>query len=323
MKGYILFLITLLTTLSCSRTDKNQLNTEQNSEINSKNIIEKTLQNIKHYPKEPRYVIYHTNGMCNFEIFINDIKVVKSFNNESFSAGNEINPYLNGKTNTLKVVLYPQEESGKLDSQVEFGVKIESYENTDMLSVAKQQDNLFVYTAPKDKDRLFIDAGKDRFEETKTFKLSNVPYTICGWKDSQDLRNFDKKILEAKVLEAYKLIQGAFKAKDMDKIARFSYNKIKDQAVSQYFDKDQVQEGWDEITSIAEAENLEFMPLNSYELVFYGDGKLVGLKSTKKDKGFTEASALLCKFKKDGTQSGAELDYLLHLPRGKTEFEIY
>lgn len=323
MKRYILLLTILLTTLSCSQTSNNQLNMKQNSEINSKNIIEKTLQNVKHYPKEPKYVIYHTNGMCNFEIFINDIKVTKSFNNESFSTGNEINPYLTGNTNTLKVVLYPREDLGKLDTQTEFDVKVESYENTDKLSAEKQQDNLFVYNAPKDKDKLFKEAGKDRFEETKTFKLSNVPFTIEGWKDSQDLRNFDKKILEAKVLEAYKMIEAAFKAKDLDKIAQFSYSKIKDQAVAQYFDKDEVQEGWDELISIAKAENLEFMPLSNYELVFYGDGKLVGLKSIKKDKGFRGASALLCKFKKDGSWTGAELDYLLHIPKGKTEFEIY
>ncbi|PIF46913.1 hypothetical protein CLU96_3959 [Chryseobacterium sp. 52] len=296
---------------------------KQNSEINSKNIIEKTLQHIKHYSQEPRYVIYHTNGMCNFEIFINDIKVTKSFNNESFSTGNEINPYLTGNSNTLKVVLYPREDLGKLDGQTEFDVKVESYENTDKLSAEKQQDNLFVYQAPKDNDKLFKHAGENRFEETKTFKLSNVPYTIDGWKSSQDLRNFDAKILEAKVLEAYKMIQAAFKAKDMDKIAQFSYNKIKDQAVSQYFDKDEVQEGWEELTSIAKAESLEFMPLDHYELVFYGDGRLVGLKSIKKDKGFRGASALLCKFKKEGSWSGAELDYLLHIPKGKTEFEIY
>ncbi|WP_157263066.1 hypothetical protein [Pedobacter steynii] len=322
MKRSILSLVILFTTLSCSQISNSQLNTKQDSEINSKNIIEKILQNIRHYPKESKYVISHTNGMCNFEIFINDVKVTKSFNNESFSSGNEINPYLTGNTNTLKVVLYPREDLEKLDGQTEFDVKVESYENTERLSAEKQQNDLFVYNAPKDKDNLFKDAGKGRFEETKTFKLSNVPYTI-SWKDSQDLKNFDKKILEAKILEAYKMIQEAFKAKDMDKIAQFSYRKMKDQAVSQYFDKDEVQEGWDELTSIAKAESLEFMPLEHYELVFYGDGKLVGLKSTKKDKGFRGASALLCKFKKGGSLTGAELDYLLHIPKGKTEFEIY
>ena len=50
---------------------------------------------------------------------------------------------------------------------------------------------------------------------------------------------------------------------------------------------------------------------------------LVGLKSKKKDKGFQGASALLCKFKRERKWVGVELDYLLHIPKGKTEFEIY
>ena len=29
------------------------------------------------------------------------------------------------------------------------------------------------------------------------------------------------------------------------------------------------------------------------------------------------------KFKREGKWVGAELDYLLHIPKGKTEFEIY
>ena len=98
---------------------------------------------------------------------------------------------------------------------------------------------------------------------------------------------------------------------------------MKDQAIAQYFDEEEVQEGWEELISIAGADNLEFFPLENYELVFYGEGRLVGLKSKKKDKGFRGASALLCKFKREGKWVGAELDYLLHIPQGETEFKVY
>lgn len=323
MKKYILLLTIINIILGCSASSNNPVNLKQNPEINSENIIVKVLQHVKHYPKEPRYVIYHTNGMCNFEIFVNDRKVVKSFNNESFSTGNEINPYLLDGTNTLKVVLYPREDQGKFNDQTVFDLKVESYENTDRFSVEKQQDSLFVYSNPKNKDHLFEGSGKERFEEIMNFKLAEVPYRINGWKDSQDLRDFDKKILEAKVLEAYKMIQSAFKAKDLDKIARFSYNKIKDQAISQYFDQDEVQDAWEKLTNIVHAENLTFIPIDHYELVFYGDGKLIGLKSTKREKGYREASALMYTSNKNEKLIESELDYLLHIPKGKTAFEIY
>ena len=267
--------------------------------------------------------MHYFNGVCNFEIYINDFKVVKSFNNESFKTSERINPFLLSKNNQLKIILYPRDSVNKLNLQAGLDLKVNSYENTDRFSIEKQQSNLFIYQTPEDENGFFKYAGKEYFEQTVAFTLPDVPYKIEGWKDSQDLRNFDKKLLEQKVLQAYQMIQKSFKERDLDKIAQFSYNKMKDQAIAQYFDEEEVQEGWEELISIAGGDNLEFFPLENYELVFYREGRLVGLKSKKKDKGFRGASALLCKFKREGKWVGAELDYLLHIPKGKTEFEIY
>ena len=315
----ILACVVLLAFQSCS--SPTPLN--QNPNITADNLVEEIVKQVKHYPSEPQYVMHYFNGVCNFEIYINDFKVVKSFNNESFKTSERINPFLLSKNNQLKIILYPRDSVNKLNLQAGLDLKVNSYENTDRFSIEKQQSNLFIYQTPEDENGFFKYAGKEYFEQTVAFTLPDVPYKIEGWKDSQDLRNFDKKLLEQKVLQAYQMIQKSFKERDLDKIAQFSYNKMKDQAIAQYFDEEEVQEGWEELISIAGGDNLEFFPLENYELVFYGEGRLVGLKSKKKDKGFRGASALLCKFKREGKWVGAELDYLLHIPKGKTEFEIY
>ena len=319
MKKAVLTLFLLLSLQSCSQ--KTMIT--QNPNITADNLVEEIAKQVKHYPSEPQYVMHYFNGVCNFEIYINDLKIVKSFNNESFKTSERINPFLLSKNNQLKIILYPRDSVNKLDLQAGLNLKVNSYENTDRFSIEKQQSNLFIYQTPEDENGFFKYAGKEYFEQTVTFTLPEVPYKIEGWKDSQDLRNFDKKLLEQKVLQAYQMIQKSFKERDLDKIAQFSYNKMKDQAIAQYFDEEEVQEGWKELISIAGADNLEFYPLENYELVFYGEGRLVGLKSKKKDKGFRGSSALLCKFKREGKWVGAELDYLLHIPKGKTEFEIY
>ena len=319
MKKAVLTLFLLLSLQSCSQ--KTMIT--QNPNITADNLVEEIAKQVKHYPSEPQYVMHYFNWVCNFEIYINDFKVVKSFNNESFKTSERINPFLLSKNNQLKIILYPRDSVNKLNLQAGLDLKVNSYENTDRFSIEKQQSNLFIYQTPEDENGFFKYAGKEYFEQTVTFTLPEVPYKIEGWKDSQDLRNFDKKLLEQKVLQAYQMIQKSFKERDLDKIAQFSYNKMKDQAIAQYFDEEEVQEGWEELISIAGADNLEFFPLENYELVFYGEGRLVGLKSKKKDKGFRGASALLCKFKREGKSVGAELDYLLHIPKGKTEFEIY
>ena len=315
----VLACVALLTFQSCSQPTP----VNQNPNITADNLVEEIAKQVKHYPSEPQYVMHYFNGVCNFEIYINDFKVVKSFNNESFKTSERINPFLLSKNNQLKIIFYPRDSVNKLNLQAGLDLKVNSYENTDRFSIEKQQSNLFIYQTPEDENGFFKYAGKEYFEQTVAFTLPDVPYKIEGWKDSQDLRNFDKKLLEQKVLQAYQMIQKSFKERDLDKIAQFSYNKMKDQAIAQYFDEEEVQEGWEELISIAGADNLEFFPLENYELVFYGEGRLVGLKSKKKDKGFRGASALLCKFKREGKWVGAELDYLLHIPKGKTEFEIY
>ena len=319
MKKAVLTLFLLLSLQSCSQ--KTMIT--QNPNITADNLVEEIAKQVKHYPSEPQYVMHYFNGVCNFEIYINDFKVVKSFNNESFKTSERINPFLLSKNNQLKIIFYPRDSVNKLNLQAGLDLKVNSYENTDRFSIEKQQSNLFIYQTPEDENGFFKYAGKEYFEQTVAFTLPDVPYKIEGWKDSQDLRNFDKKLLEQKVLQAYQMIQKSFKERDLDKIAQFSYNKMKDQAIAQYFDEEEVQEGWEELISIAGADNLEFFPLENYELVFYGEGRLVGLKSKKKDKGFRGSSALLCKFKREGKWVGAELDYLLHIPKGETEFEIY
>ena len=319
LHNIVLACVALLTFQSCSQPTP----VNQNPNITADNLAEEIAKQVKHYPSEPQYVMHYFNGVCNFEIYINDFKVVKSFNNESFKTSERINPFLLSKNNQLKIILYPRDSVNKLNLQAGLDLKVNSYENTDRFSIEKQQSNLFIYQTPEDENGFFKYAGKEYFEQTVAFTLPDVPYEIEGWKDSQDLRNFDKKLLEQKVLQAYQMIQKSFKERDLDKIAQFSYNKMKDQAIAQYFDEEEVQEGWEELISIAGGDNLEFFPLENYELVFYGEGRLVGLKSKKKDKGFRGASALLCKFKREGKWVGAELDYLLHIPKGKTEFEIY
>ena len=319
MKHIIFTLLVLTAFYSCSQPAP----VNQNPNITANNLVEEIAKQVSHYNYEPIYQVDFEFGHCYIELYINDILAYKNYG-KGGSSSFTINPYLlNFSNQTIKLRMYATEEFGEFLNNSAVKLGIGSYDNQNKFSIEKQQSNLFIYQTPEDENGFFKYAGKEYFEQTVTFTLPEVPYKIEGWKDSQDLRNFDKKLLEQKVLQAYQMIQKSFKERDLDKIAQFSYNKMKDQAIAQYFDEEEVQEGWEELISIAGADNLEFFPLENYELVFYGEGRLVGLKSKKKDKGFRGASALLCKFKREGKSVGAELDYLLHIPKGKTEFEIY
>ena len=320
MKKAVLTLFLLLSLQSCSQ--KTMIT--QNPNITANNLVEEIAKQVSHYNYEPIYEVYFEFGYCYIELYINDILAYKNYGEGGGSSSFTINPYLlNFSNQTIKLRMYAREEFGEFLNNSAVKLGIGSYDNQNEFAIEKRQSNLFIYQTPEDENGFFKYAGKEYFEQTVTFTLPEVPYKIEGWKDSQDLRNFDKKLLEQKVLQAYQMIQKSFKERDLDGIAQFSFNGMKDLAIAQYFDEEEVQEGWEELIAIAGADNLEFYPLENYELVFYGEGRLVGLKSKKKDKGFRGASALLCKFKREGKWVGAELDYLLHIPKGKTEFEIY
>lgn len=294
----------------------------QNENITANNIVEEVTKHVKHFPEEPIYLFTYTNA-SNFEVLVNDMLAHKYYGNESQSTAFDINPFLNTGTNkvTVKTIAFDHKDS--LGNYGVFEFKTDSYDNLAPDNPAKNREGLFTYLGPRREGDFFLYPEKKSFEETVSFTLPDVPYKVVGWRDSEDLTKMDKDILIKNVVTAYQDIAKAYQNKDYDRIAQFSYSKFRDQAISMYFSKQQVQEGWEELIGIAKADDLKFMPLENYKLVFYGDGKLVGLRSTKKEKGFREASALLCTFKIEGHQSGAELDYLLHIPKGKTQFEVY
>ena len=319
MKHIIFTLLVLTAFQSCSQPTP----VNQNPNITANNLVEEIAKQVSHYNYEPIYKVYFEFGYCYIELYINDILAYKNYGEGGGSSSFTINPYLlNFSNQTIKLRMYAREEFGEFLNNSAVKLGIGSYDNQNEFAIEKRQSNLFIYQTPEDENGFFKYAGKEYFEQTVAFTLPDVPYKIEGWKDSQDLRNFDKKLLEQKVLQAYQMIQKSFKERDLDKIAQFSYNKMKDQAIAQYFDEEEVQEGWEELISIAGADNLEFYPLENYELVFYGEGRLVGLKSKKKD-SFEGASALMCKFKRKGKWVEAKLDYLLHIPKGETEFKVY
>ena len=314
----VLACVALLIFQSCSQPTP----VNQNPNITADNLVEEIAKQVKSYNYEPIYQVDFEFGHCYIELYINDILAYKNYV-EGGTSSFAINPYiLNLPIQKINLKMYPTNELGKFLNNSVVRLGIGSYDNQNKFSIEKQQSNLFIYQTPEDENGFFKYAGKEYFEQTVAFTLPEVPYKIEGWKDSQDLRNFDKKLLEQKVLQAYQMIQKSFKERDLDGIAQFSFNGMKDLAIAQYFDEEEVQEGWEKLISIAGADNLEFYPLENYELVFYGEGRLVGLKSKKKD-SFQGASALLCKFKRKGKWVEAKLDYLLHIPKGETEFKVY
>ena len=176
----------------------------QNPNITANNLVEEIAKQVSHYNYEPIYQVDFEFGHCYIELYINDILAYKNYG-EGGSSSFTINPYLlNFSNQMIKLKMYATEEFGEFLNNSAVKLGIGSYDNQNEFAIEKRQSNLFIYQTPEDENGFFKYAGKEYFEQTATFTLPEVPYKIEGWKDSQDLRNFDKKLLEQKY---YKLIK--------------------------------------------------------------------------------------------------------------------
>ena len=307
--------------IGLSACSQNQKQIMQNPQITADNIVEEISKQVKYYDYEPVYQIEFTINHCYAEILVNDILIYKSYEEEGESTTESINYSILSKGDQrITIKMYATEQNKKFINNSGVDVEIGSYDNK--IKYSDKGKDIFQYSTKKDKDGIFIATGKTFYEETVTFNLSDVPYHNSGWRESQDLRRMNSAELEKKVIGYYQEMQNAIKNKDLDKIARMSYNKLRDQFVSEYATREDIQEAWDEIVEVVNMDK-ELFPLDDYEMVFYGDGKLVGLRSKKMDKKFRGTSALFMKIKKDGQTLGTEFYHLLHIPKGKTEFEVY
>ena len=311
---YLLFFFLGISLSACSQKKEIM----QNPNITANNIVEEITKRVNHYDYEPLYLINYNINNSYYELLINDIPVSNNFDKgyESLGTADEINPYILKKGDqTITINLYSIEET---ELGINSGVELElSCVNNKIKYSDTGQRNLFNYKSQpiKDKQSAIIKTS---------FKIENIPYQNIGWSESHDLRMMDKIELKKKVISYYKYIQEIIQKKDVDKVAQISYNKLIDQSVSQYLTRDEIQEMWEEFSTVINSEAIEFFPNDECELMFYGDGKLVGLKhSPIKNNKLRGTSGFICKYKENGKWKGFDFSYLLHIPKGKTEFEVY
>jgi hypothetical protein len=87
--------------------------------------------------------------------------------------------------------------------------------------------------------------------------------------------------------------------------------------ISEYRDKDYIQEGWDEFKEPYNS-TYKILPLLPYKMVFYGDGKMVALVTTSIDVRYRSKSTLYGEYiDKDGDESFNFIRTFLYLPEGK------
>ena len=288
---------------------------------NAQNTGEMKIQQIP-LEKQITYMIDITTNIPVI-VYVNDIKASEL--NMPLGTAIDLNPYVlkNGKCK-IKLQIFPLFRRGDTLVTVEnimrcnlfFGSYIRNKETDEILNY--KADVALPIVAPK------VDVPY--FEQEWDVELTELPYELEGWSKGQDLRKWDKKELEKKVVAYYQKLWRILNNGEGERY--MDLWKQADQELMFYdyeTDYDSIYKEESEEIKKNCTDNMIY--LEDYEMKLYAEGKLVCLERKTHTREFNNYSPLDIKgwspLIRKGRKSGAA-DYpvKLYLPEGSNEFVI-
>ena len=259
------------------------------------------------------------------ELYINDILAVSR--SRGSNAAIDINPYVlkNGKYK-IKLRLLPYwhlNETTVSKSDIEnarlfFGSYIRNKETDEILNY--KADVALPIVAPKE--------DVPYFEQEWEVELTELPYELEGWSKGQDLRKWDKKELEKKVVAFHQKIRKILNDGNSEEWMKLIQKRFDEVCIFDYLSEKRIEKDLEEIKEdVEEYSKGTMIPLEDYELKLYAEGKLVTLERKTHTKEFNNYSPLDIKgwsplISKGTTYGAAPYPILLYLPQGSDEFVI-
>ena len=256
-------------------------------------------------------------------VYVNDIKASEL--NMPLGTAIDLNPYVlkNGKCK-IKLQIFPLFRRGDTLVTVEnimrcnlfFGSYIRNKETDEILNY--KADVALPIVAPK------VDVPY--FEQEWDVELTELPYELEGWSKGQDLRKWDKKELEKKVVAYYQKLWHILNNGEGERY--MDLWKQADQELMFYdyeTDYDSIYKEESEEIKKNCTDNMIY--LEDYEMKLYAEGKLVCLERKTHTRELNNYSPLDIKgwspLIRKGRKSGAEdFPVKLYLPEGSNEFVI-
>ena len=287
---------------------------------NTQNTGEMKIQQIP-LEKQITYIIALSMRVP-YELYINDIKADCDY--VGANSGVDMNPYIlkNGKYK-VKLRIFPAFKAGEKliaskdikNSNISFGSYIRNKETDEILNY---EDKPLPITAPT------IDVPY--FEQEWEVEITDLPYELEGWSKGQDLRKWDKKELEKKVVAYYQKLWKMLNDGDGERFMKL-WEKADDENAIYDYDTEIDETNKSEIADIKKHCVNRMIPLEDYEMKLYAEGRLVCLERKTHTREFNNYFPLDLKgwsplVRKGQVRGGAEFPVKLYLPEGSNEFVI-
>lgn len=287
---------------------------------NAQNTGEMKIQQIP-LEKQITYMIDITTNIPVI-VYVNDIKASEL--NMPLGTAIDLNPYVlkNGKCK-IKLQIFPLFRRGDTLVTVENIMRCNLFFGSYIRN--KETDEILNYNSIP----LPIVAPKEDvpyFEQEWEVEITDLPYELEGWSKGQDLRKWDKKELEKKVVAYYQKLWRILNNGEGERY--MDLWKQADQELMFYdyeTDYDSIYKEESEEIKKNCTDNMIY--LEDYEMKLYAEGKLVCLERKTHTREFNNYSPLDIKgwspLIRKGRKSGAEdFPVKLYLPEGSNEFVI-
>ena len=259
-----------------------------------------------------------------YELYINDIKA--DFHYVGANSGVDMNPYIlkNGKYK-VKLRIFPAFKAGEklieFDDIEKSNISFDSYiRNKETNEILNYNSIPLPIVAPKE--------DVPYFEQEWDVELTELPYELEGWSKGQDLRKWDKKELEKKVVAYYQKLWYILNNGEGERWTKLTQKRINETAIFYYESEEENQKAIknNQQNIVKYCTNM-MIPLEDYEMKLYAEGKLVCLERKTHTREFNNKSPLDIKgwspLILKGKKSGAGYyNVLLYLPQGSNEFVI-
>ncbi len=293
---YIIILI-FFALLSCKFENKNELgmHAQQTSSTDRK-----------------EYSLYYELNMP-FEILLNDVIVEKNMDT-GMDGPDQLNQFIlkNGEQKIKLKVVHPFVENGGkikpedlalIDDKLRIYLKDESVNDGKLQLVKDLKFPKINYAVP--------------YIETEWSFDAEVPFQLKGWKDSKDLRLFEKKELEKMVINKFEKLRNLLNAGNSNDFMKELEFRNTEFYSASYFNPSQISDYERNLIATFDKFENNMLPLEPCTMRILGDGRVVSLERIGKYEGQGVLVA------EDRETKKLYTNYvLLHIPSGKNVFEI-
>jgi hypothetical protein len=239
-------------------------------------MVMKGNENMIKNENSPIYELYIDARGCYFELLVNEVPVYFHYNIGATAFRLPINNYI-PKSGEQKISykLISVVEGKPFPEGAEILLEIDKYPK----ETPRERVSILKYKSPE-----FKQDNSGLFVSEVPFH-AQVPYELVLWDTGVDLSKENKdelrKDLEAKYIE----YTSTFQNNDLEGYKKLTSLRQKNAFMSMYYTKDQISLAEKSYLDGIPKETVKFFPLENYQLVFYGGGKLVGLQKLNEAPG--------------------------------------